>query len=102
MNSFDKRLRLLRIVAWLEGLSYLYLLFVAMPLKYIADQPAMVKYSGMVHGLLFVLFTLNTVQAKIEQGWSTGRMMRVIGTSLIPFGMVMFDRILREPERKPA
>lgn len=98
MGLFDNRLKQLRTVAWIEGLSYLILLFVAMPMKYFADQPAMVRYVGMIHGLLFVLFIINTIQAKIEYGWSGGHMMRVMGTSLIPFGMIMFDRMVQEKE----
>jgi integral membrane protein len=98
MGSFDNRLKLLRIVAWIEGLSFLFLLFVAMPMKYLAGQPALVRSGGMVHGLLFVLFTIYVIQAKIEQRWSGGRLMRVMGTAFIPFGMVLFDRMLKVSE----
>ncbi|MCH5690241.1 DUF3817 domain-containing protein [Niabella sp. W65] len=43
-------------IAFLEGISYLLLLLVAMPLKYLADIPEGVKYIGWAHGVLFVLF----------------------------------------------
>ena len=98
MSLFTNRMKQLRIVAWLEGISYLVLLFVAMPMKYFAGDPGLVRSVGMVHGLLFVLFVLSAIQAKIEYGWSGGRLMRVIGTSLIPFGMILFDRMVRAPE----
>ena len=97
-NFFNDRLRQLRVVAWLEGISFLLLLFVAMPMKYFAGQPGMVRTVGMIHGLLFVLFTLSAFQAKIEQGWSGRRFMRVFLTSFIPFGMIMFDRTVLTPE----
>ena len=46
----------LRLVGGLEGISYLLLLGVAMPLKYLAGMPAMVQVAGWIHGLLFTLF----------------------------------------------
>jgi integral membrane protein len=98
MGSSDNRLKLLRIIAWIEGLSFIFLLFVAMPMKYFAGDPALVRSGGMVHGLLFVLFTVYVIQAKIEHGWSGSRLMRVMGTAFIPFGMVLFDRMLQSPE----
>ncbi|MDB5034118.1 MAG: hypothetical protein JWQ98_1359 [Chlorobi bacterium] len=98
MSLFDNRLKKLRVVAWIEGLLFLFLLFVAMPMKYFGGQPALVRSTGMVHGLLFVLFTITVIQAKIEYGWSGRRLFRVFGTAFIPFGMVMFDRILKSSE----
>jgi integral membrane protein len=46
----------LRVVGFLEGISFLLLLFIAMPMKYIFDNPILVKYVGMGHGVLFILF----------------------------------------------
>jgi integral membrane protein len=100
MSTSDNRLKKLRAVAWLEGISFLILLFVAMPMKYIGGDPTMVRTFGMVHGLLFALFLITTIQAKIELDWPGGRLARVIGTALIPFGMVVFDRIVRAPEEQ--
>ena len=94
----DNRLKYLRIVSWIEGLSYLILLFVAMPMKYFAGRPEMVRTVGMIHGVLFVLFTIQAVQAKIELGWSGRRLLRVFGTAFLPFGMILLDRMLRTPE----
>ena len=58
MNILNDRLGQLRLIAWIEGISFLLLLFVAMPMKYLADRPSMVRILGMAHGLLFVLFIL--------------------------------------------
>jgi integral membrane protein len=49
---------LLRGIGIIEGISYLVLLFIAMPLKYFADLPIFVQIFGMAHGILFVLFVL--------------------------------------------
>lgn len=99
MSFFDNRLKQLRAVAWLEGLSFLLLLLVAMPLKYLAGQPGMVRSVGMIHGVLFVAFAIYAIQAKIELGWSGRRLMRVFGTAFIPFGMMLFDKALETPEQ---
>ncbi len=48
----------LRVIAFAEGVSFLILLFIAMPLKYIWGQPSAVKNFGTVHGLLFILYIL--------------------------------------------
>lgn len=49
-------IKALRLVGFLEGLSFLLLVFIAMPMKYIWDQPLLVKYVGMGHGVLFIVF----------------------------------------------
>jgi integral membrane protein len=97
MSLFENRMKQLRVVAWIEGISYIILLFVAMPMKYFAGAPAMVRTVGMIHGLLFVLFTITAFQAKIEYGWNARRFLRVFLTSFIPFGMIMLDRMAEEP-----
>lgn len=94
------RLKRLRMIAWGEGISFLILLFVAMPMKYLADRPEMVRIVGMLHGLLFLLFLLGTLQAKIEYQWSGSRTGRVLLASVIPFGMLLFDRALGETGEK--
>ena len=100
MSLFNDRMKQLRAVTWIEGISYLLLLFVAMPMKYFAGAPAMVRVVGMIHGLLFALFTLTAIQAKIEYGWTAGRFWRVFLTSFVPFGMILFDRMALAGEQR--
>lgn len=78
-------------VAFLEGVSYLILVFVAMPLKYIAGQPEMVKRVGMAHGLLFVLFALTLVQVTLEGGWKWKKAAIAMAASFAPFGTFWFE-----------
>lgn len=78
-------------VAFLEGVSYLILVFIGMPLKYFAGQPEMVKKVGMAHGLLFVLFVLTLVQVAIEQDWKWTKALKAFVTSLLPFGTFWFE-----------
>ncbi len=82
----------LRIIAFTEGVSYLILLFVAMPLKHIWGQPSAVKNFGSVHGLLFVLYILYVFLCKIEYRWTLKKILILLGISIIPFGNFYADK----------
>jgi integral membrane protein len=88
-------LRRLRIVAFLEGLSFLVLLFVAMPLKYLAGQPLAVRVVGSLHGALFILFLVALWRAATERRWPASRWSLAFVSSIVPFGTMVFDRSLR-------
>jgi integral membrane protein len=88
-----------RTVAIIEGISYLLLLFIAMPLKYMADMPDAVKYTGWVHGLLFVLYCLLLLQVWVTYKWSFGKTTLVFISSLIPFAPFFVDRKLKAEDR---
>jgi integral membrane protein len=88
-------LRQLRVVALLEGSSFLVLLFIAMPLKYLAGFPLAVRITGMVHGLLFLMFLAALYRAASERDWSSRRWFLAFVSSIVPFGTFVFDRSLR-------
>jgi integral membrane protein len=91
----------LRLVALLEGLSLILLLFVAMPLKYAAGEPAMVKYVGMAHGILFILFILMSLWESWAHRWKFSVVTwKVLASSLVPFGTFYIDRTVLEPLHK--
>ena len=81
----------LRIIAFLEGISFLLLLGVAMPLKYFAGLPQAVRVVGMAHGVLFVLFVLLLIQVAIEKNWSFKKSALSFVSSLVPFGTFYAD-----------
>jgi integral membrane protein len=85
----------LRIVAFIEGVSYLILLFVAMPLKYLYGQPAMVKSVGMAHGVLFVAFAVALVLAAFQHRWGFVKILKIFVSSLVPFGTFVADKWIR-------
>ena len=85
----------LRLVALLEGSSFLILLFVAMPLKYLAGLPLAVRIVGTVHGVLFLLFIAALVRASIRRRWPFRRSLLAFVASIVPFGTFVFDRSLR-------
>lgn len=88
-------LRLLRAVGLLEGLSFVLLLFVAMPLKYVWDQPAAVRWVGMGHGVLFVALVVLVLQVGPSRGWPWRRMAAGVAAAFVPFGPFLFDRTLQ-------
>jgi integral membrane protein len=85
----------LRIIALLEGSSFLVLLFIAMPLKYLADAPLAVRIVGSVHGLLFLMFMAALYRAARERDWPLRRSLLAFVSSIVPFATFVFDRSLR-------
>ncbi len=81
----------LRVIGFLEGLSFLVLLGIAMPLKYMFEMPEPNKVIGMAHGVLFVLYVMMTIQVKIEHSWNFKRTMLVLLASIVPFGTFYAD-----------
>ena len=81
-----------RVVSFLEGTSYLLLLFVAVPIKYWMDDPQYVKLLGMPHGLLFVTYLVIAFLFKSELKWSNKTLAVVMLASVIPFGTFYVDK----------
>ena len=84
----------LRLIGFLEGVSLLVLLGIAMPLKYMAGQPAAVRYVGMAHGVLFVLYVLLVIQVAIQYRWSLGKAALAMVASVFPFGTFWAEKRL--------
>jgi len=83
---------LFRVVSFLEGTSYLLLLFVAVPIKYWMNDPQYVKLLGMPHGLLFVTYLVIAFLIKSELKWNNKTLGVVILASVIPFGTFYVDK----------
>jgi integral membrane protein len=88
-------LRQLRLVALFEGASFLILLFVAMPLKYVAGMPLAVRIAGSIHGALFIWFVVALYRAARARDWPRRRSMTAFVASILPFGTFVFDASLR-------
>ncbi len=84
----------LRLISNWEGWSYLLLLFVAMPLKYLADEPLAVRVVGLVHGILFIACCLAAAHAHWVYHWHLTRTALILGATLVPFGTFLVDRRL--------
>jgi integral membrane protein len=85
-------IKLFRLTALLEGISYILLLFIAVPIKYLWDDPTYVKFLGMPHGILFIGYIIFSVLGKIKYKWSYPQFFIVAVASLIPFGTFYIDR----------
>lgn len=83
-------------VAVAEGISYLALLLIAMPLKYFAGMPLAVKYTGWAHGLLFVLYAALLLMCWMEYKWKFGKVVLVFLASLLPFAPFIVEKRLHE------
>ena len=93
----------LRLVGFLEGLSFLVLVLIAMPLKYFADSPLAVRYVGMAHGILFLLYLLALVPVALDHRWSLRTVALAVLASLLPAGPFVFDaRVLAPLSREKA
>jgi integral membrane protein len=80
-----------RFIALLEGVSFLVLLFIAMPLKYMMDMPMPVKITGMAHGLLFTAFVILLAIVHFQRKWPIQRSGIALLASFLPFGTFILD-----------
>lgn len=84
-------------VALLEGVSYILLLFIATPIKYFAQDPQYVKLLGMPHGLLFIAYITFAVFLKTDMSWNKSQFGIILLASIIPFGTFYVDRKYLKP-----
>ena len=92
-NFLNSNIGRLRVLGFLEGVSLLILLFIAMPIKYMLYNPVPVKWVGQIHGILFILFVLNAFRVSVEQKWSFKKVTwKVIASAFFPFGTFYIDK----------
>ena len=84
-------IKILRVISYLEGISYILLLFIAVPIKYYANDPSLVKLLGMPHGLLFVAFVILSFVNSKKYNWSFIKTIVVLISSIVPFGTFYVD-----------
>ena len=94
MPNWKSSVGRVRLAGMIEGVSFLLLMGVAMPLKYLAGMPEAVKLAGWCHGVLFILYC-----AAIFSAWANGKLpfsksAIAFVASLIPFGPFLIDRKL--------
>ena len=89
-----------RKIAMIEGISFLVLLFIAMPLKYLRDKPQMVTIVGYAHGVLFIGYIIYAILVKLSIGKSLAWLAVTFVLSLVPFGNFFLDKGLKKDERQ--
>ena len=89
-------LKQFRIIGFLEGISYILLLCIAVPVKYIGGIDLGVKLLGMPHGLLFIAYIAYSYQMYDRYQWKLTTLLNAFIASLLPFGTLYFDyKVLR-------
>ena len=81
-----------RRLAFFEGISFLLILFVTMPLKYLFNNPMPNKVIGMIHGVLFLGYIVFALMLKAELKWDTKKTAIILFCSVIPFGTFWMDK----------
>lgn len=105
MSTEEKKIKWLkrfRLISIVEGISFLLLLFVAMPLKYMMDLPLAVTYVGWVHGILFVVYIYVVFPTARKMSWNFSKTFFALVASVLPFGPFIFDRYLTKEEKEMA
>jgi integral membrane protein len=93
LTLFKTNIGRLRILAFLEGISLLILVFITVPMKYFFHNPVGSKIIGPIHGALFLLFLFNTLSVGIEHNWKfKTTTWKVILACFIPFGTFYIDK----------
>jgi len=94
--------RLFLPVSLAEGVSFLVLLLIAMPLKYAANLPQAVMVVGMIHGLLFIAYVILALMVRGELGWSAKRLLWVLVMSVLPTGAFFAEKSVQAELRTTA
>ena len=92
--------RWFRKIAFAEGVSFLVLLFIAMPMKYLASLPLTVTVVGGLHGLLFIAFLIMIWEVKNEFTKDWGWTAKALLASILPFGTFVMDKGWRKEEAR--
>ncbi len=89
-----------RAIALVEGLSFLMLLFISMPMKYYLGFATFSWYVGAAHGGLFVIYLIFAIEIWIRRRINAWQFIRVFIASIIPFGTFFNDKMLKEQQQK--
>jgi integral membrane protein len=81
-----------RIISFLEGVSYLLLLLIAVPIKYFQGDASYVKILGMPHGILFMLYIVLAIVLTKQMKWNLKSLGIVLLASILPFGTFYVDK----------
>jgi len=99
--NFSSNLGILRLLALIEGISYLTFAF-TMPLKYLYEMPLPNKIVGMAHGVLFIAYCIMVFIVNLEKKWSLKINLYAYLASLIPFATFVIDAKVFKKEQEKA
>ncbi len=94
-NLIKTKIGRLRLIGFLEGISLLILVFIAVPMKYFFQNPSISISLGPIHGALFLLFIINTLSVGVEYNWKfKTTTWKIILACFIPFGTFYIDKTI--------
>ncbi len=96
MEDNLKQIKQFRRISFAEGTSFLILLLIAMPLKYLADMPLMVKYVGWAHGALFILYIFQLLYLTVQLKWNFKRLFVYSMAAFLPLAPFIVERQLKK------
>jgi integral membrane protein len=96
----ESRVKNLRIIGISEGVSFLVLLLIAMPMKYFLGIPEAVKLVGWIHGVLFIAYVVAVFMSFRAMRWGLIGITVALGASLLPLGTFMLDRQLKRRQEE--
>jgi integral membrane protein len=96
----ESRVKNLRIIGISEGVSFLVLLLIAMPIKYLLGIPEAVKLVGWIHGVLFIAYVIAVFLSIRAMRWGIVGVMVALGASLVPLGTFLLDKQLKRRQEE--
>jgi integral membrane protein len=91
-----------RVMAYVVGVMLLVLTLIAMPLKYIADEPTLVETVGPIHGLLYMVYLVVTFDLAMRSRWSLGRTVLIMLAGTVPFLSFVAERAVTKQATRQA
>ena len=85
-----------RLISYIEGISYIILVFIAMPLKYLEENLVLMRIMGMGHGLLFMLFCIFLFSYSKTHNINKETVLNYFIYSLSPFGFLLIENSLKK------
>lgn len=99
-SIFSTSIGRFRIISFAEGISYLLLLGIAVPIKYACNMPDAVQVPGMLHGVLFVTYIALLIIATLSNKWSFKNAILLFIASIFPFGFLLAEKMFLKKQAK--
>lgn len=81
-----------RVMAYVTGVLLIVLVFVAMPMKYVGDDESLISVVGVLHGWLYLLYLIATLQLALQARWGLGRALLIALAGTVPFASFVAER----------
>ncbi len=97
-----------RVLAYVVGVFLIVLVFVAVPLNYLADEPTLSAIVGPIHGFLYMAYLVVAFDLAVRSKWSFKRTILILLAGTVPIMSFVAERKVaswvraREEQRTPA